>query len=283
MVRSQADAVAWAQKKVGTTGYGGMCLQFTREAFDIASKYECARDAWNAAKYKHATSSTSNIPVGVPIFLDSSSSEYGHVAVYVGGGQMVTTHASTNKVGQDNVSQWVNEYGYHVLGWTEDLNGVRICTDCDGGGSSSSGSGDGGKVKVPSVDVDGIWGSGTTTQRQALLTNMGLYSGVVDGVVSAQNPYWKSKNPGLGSGWDWDSKYQGKGGSKTIAADQKRLAKIKGKDGKPLYSGAIDGLAGEAYFTALQTEQSTTVDGTVSRPSSMVKAIQSDGNKGTVS
>ena len=138
-------------------------------------------------------------------------------------------------------------------------------------------------VKVPTVDVDGVWGSATTKQRQALLTNAGRYDGPLDGVVSHQSPYWRDLNPGLGSGWDWDADYKGKGGSKTIKADQQRLAKIKGSDGKGLYQGAIDGLAGEGYFRALQREQQTTVDGVVGRPSKVVKAMQSDGNKGDLS
>ena len=137
--------------------------------------------------------------------------------------------------------------------------------------------------KVPSVDVDGVWGAGTTKQRQVLLTNSGHYTGDIDGVVSHQNPYWKGRNPGLGSGWDWESDYTAHDGSKTIRADQQRLAKIKGKDGQPLYRGAVDGLAGEDYFRALQREQQTTVDGVVSRPSAMVKAMQTDGNKGHLS
>lgn len=135
---------------------------------------------------------------------------------------------------------------------------------------------------VPKVEVDGVWGSGTTKQRQTILHNMGLYSGAIDGTLDHQNPYWRDRNPGLGSGWGWDSNYKGKGGSSTIRADQTRLAKKKGKDGKPLYSGAIDGLAGEDYFRALQKEQQTTVDGVVSRPSKMVKAMQTDGNAGKI-
>jgi hypothetical protein len=272
MVRSRSEGVTWAKGKVGTTGYGGMCLQFTREAYAIASKYGSAIEAWDKAKYRHATSSTSGIPVGVPIFLDKSSSEYGHVAVYTGNGRMVTTHASTNKIGEDAVSTWVNDYGYHVLGWTEDLNGVLIPDDSSSSGSSGS----------DSVKVDGIWGSGTTRQRQTILKNMGLYSGAVDGELDHQNPYWREENPGLTSGWNWEKSYKGKGGSSTIKADQKRLSKIKGSDGKPLYSGTIDGLAGEGYFTALQKEQHTTVDGVVSKPSQLVKAMQTDGNAGDI-
>lgn len=280
MTRSRDEGASWAKGKVGTTGYGGMCLQFTREAYAIGSLYGYAREAWDKAKHKHPTSSTSGIPYGVPIFLDKSSSEYGHVAVYVGDGYMISTHASTNKIGKDAVSTWVNDYGYKVLGWTEDLNGVLIPNDDDHTDSGGSGGSD---VKVPDVSVDGIWGSGTTKQRQALLTNSGHYGGAIDGTIDHQNPAWQEDNPGLGSGWGWDHDYKGKGGSSTVKADQTRLSKIKGSDGKPLYRGSIDGLAGPDYFSAIQREQKTTVDGEVSRPSKMVKAIQSDGNAGRLS
>lgn len=273
MTRTRSEGMAWAKGKVGTTGYGGMCLQFTREAYAIPSKYNDAITAWKNAKHKHPTSSTSGIPEGVPIFLDKPSSQYGHVAVYVGGGRMVTTHASTNKIGEDSVSTWVHDYGYTILGWSEDLNGVLIPTD----DADHSGGSDDGKVKVPDVSTDGIWGSGTTKQRQALLTNAGRYDGPLDGVVSHQNPHWKSANPGLGSGWDWEDDYKGKGGSKTIKADQQRLAKAGH------YKGTVDGLAGPEYFKALQREQGTTVDGVVSRPSKVVKAMQTDGNAGRLS
>ena len=135
-------------------------------------------------------------------------------------------------------------------------------------------------VKVPQVDVDGVWGSGTIKQRQVLLTNAGLYSGARDGTFDHQNPAWKDPNPGLGSGWGWDSSYKGKGGSSTIRADQARLAKLTGKDGRPLYQGAVDGLAGPEYFKALQREHQTPVDGVIGRPSKVVKAMQTAGNRG---
>lgn len=266
MVRSRSEGLAWAQGKIGTTGYGGMCLQFTREAYAIASKYGYAREAWDKAKHKHPTSSTSGIPAGVPIFLDKSSSQYGHVAVYAGGGKMVTTHESTNKIGQDAVSLWTSDYGYKVLGWTEDLNGILIPDDSGADNSGAAG-----------VSVDGVWGSGTTRQRQQLLADLGLYSGKIDGTLDHQNPAWADDNPGLTSGWGWDKSYKGKGGSSTIKADQGRLAKAG------LYTGEKDGLAGPEYFKAIQREQQTPVDGQVSHPSKMVKAMQSDGNKGKLS
>lgn len=123
--RSPAAAATWARGMVGTKGYGGLCLKFSRLAYPAGSKYSHARLAWQRAEHRHATSSTAQMPVGVPIFLDKPGSTYGHVAVYVGGGKMVTTRASTNRIHLDSVALW-KSWGWRVLGWSEDINGVRV-------------------------------------------------------------------------------------------------------------------------------------------------------------
>ncbi len=123
-LRSPANAVAWATP--ARTGYGGLCLQFVRLAYGVAPKYAYARLAWQRAKHRHGTSSWAQVPIGAPVFFDRPSSRYGHVAIYVGGGKIATTHASTNRTGVDKISTWTGAYGYRMLGWTEDLNGVRV-------------------------------------------------------------------------------------------------------------------------------------------------------------
>lgn len=108
-----------------STGYGGLCLRFVRICYDIPAKYASARSAWDNAKKKHKGSSLAGVPVGVPLFLDSRASRYGHVAVYLGNGYMRTTNSSTGRIHTQAVSAWVAA-GWTVLGWTEDLNGVAI-------------------------------------------------------------------------------------------------------------------------------------------------------------
>lgn len=120
-IRTPAQAIAKANTM--HTGYGGMCLQFVRLAFNAPSKYSSAIKAWNASGTKHRTTSTSGIPVGAPIWF--SGSKYGHVAIYLGNGMMRTTHGSTNRIGNDRVTAW-RSYGFNLLGWTEDINGYRI-------------------------------------------------------------------------------------------------------------------------------------------------------------
>lgn len=149
MPRTPEAAVEWAS--VPRSGYGGMCLQFTRNAYDVGSYYSCARDAWKGAAYQHPLSGSnlSSVPYGAPLFMDKSTSTYGHVAVYAGGGRMCTTDSQSTYTRVDSVQSWLNA-GYYLLGWTEDLNGVRVLnTD-----SSATGEDD---DDMPLNDADKQW------------------------------------------------------------------------------------------------------------------------------
>lgn len=123
MVNTPQQAVAKANSI--TRGYGGLCLQFVRTCFAIPAKYGSAREAWNRATTRHAGADLSRCPVGAPLFLDSAKSKYGHVAIYMGNGQMRTTNSATNRVSTVSIASWLKA-GYWVLGWTQDLNGHSI-------------------------------------------------------------------------------------------------------------------------------------------------------------
>lgn len=99
------------------------------------------------------------------------------------------------------------------------------------------------------LDVDGYWGRATTL---ALQRHFGT---PIDGVVSSQDAYWKSRNPGLGTGWEWA---QDADGSQLIIAMQKVLGveadglfgpktanalikRFKASSGADLYDGRLDG------------------------------------------
>lgn len=107
-----------------TTGYGGMCLKFTRICANIAAVHGSAKDAWAAAQHKH-TRGYADAPAGAFLFMSHPKSRYGHVAVYLGDGTMRTTNSTTSRIHTDRVSKWVG-WGYRVQGWSEDLNGVRV-------------------------------------------------------------------------------------------------------------------------------------------------------------
>ena len=115
--------------------------------------------------------------------------------------------------------------------------------------------------------VDGKYGPATVKARQRKLGT------VVDGVVSNQTYATRDRNPGLRARSNWE--FNGtRDGSKMVRADQKRLA------AKGLYRDTIDGLAGPNYWTAVQKELGTYVDGVVSEPSNMVKEMQRRINAG---
>lgn len=127
------------------------------------------------------------------------------------------------------------------------------------------------------LDVDGKWGSDTTTALQVVL---GM--AVVDGIVSRQNAVWEDDNPGLTTGWQWlprERALAGKG-SPTILEAQRRL-KAAG-----FYKGKLDGLVGPQFLKALQQYLADLgvydgkADGEVWKPSSTARALQRRLNEG---
>lgn len=112
------------------------------------------------------------------------------------------------------------------------------------------------------LEEDGLWGKDTTTRLQQ------IFGTPVDGEVSNQRERYKEGNPGLRSGWDWQDKPNGKG-SVLIKAMQKWA-------GMP--SSEWDGMIGPKTIRAFQTKLGTFVDGVVSNPSQMVKALQKWAN-----
>ena len=110
--------------------------------------------------------------------------------------------------------------------------------------------------------VDGKWGKATTKRLQQ------IFGTTVDGVVSNQHACYKANNPGLVAGWDWEDKPNGKG-SQLIKAMQK-WAGMPAKE--------QDGEIGAKTIKAFQKKLGTVVDGKVSKPSAMVKALQKWAN-----
>lgn len=110
--------------------------------------------------------------------------------------------------------------------------------------------------KKDKIEVDGIWGQGTTKKAQQ------VFGTPVDGKVSNQYKSYASKNPGLSSKtFEWKDK-PAKGGSLLIKEIQK------------LVGVSADGYIGSDTIKAMQKYFGTTVDGKVSKPSQMVKAFQ---------
>ena len=164
----------------------------------------------------------------------------GHIAISLGDG--TTMEARDERSG-------VNVFNAYDIHWHA---GGLIPSISYGGGGGGGG-----------LNVDGYWGSATTRRLQEVLGT------TADGVVSSQAASWKSKNPGLASGWEWVSDAQASG-SPVIKALQSKVG-----------AGA-DGLIGPATIRAIQSHYGTTVDGYFSEGSSCIMAMQRALNSGGV-
>lgn len=122
---TQEQARAWAEGRVGTSGYAGMCLKFVRQAYGVDGVYPSAFVAWKSAQFRHPQDDPRRIPDNVPVFFAPLRSPYGHVAFAVGDGLMITTNSATNRIHRHTIASWMN-VGYDLLGWTEDINRVRV-------------------------------------------------------------------------------------------------------------------------------------------------------------
>lgn len=127
MTRTGADAVAWA-KRQNSWHPTGMCLVFSRSAFEVSAYYGSAALAWRQAEHKHVVN-PGRCPAGVPVFWLGGSHGYGHIAVSIGGGLVRSTDwPRGGQVGTAAISTISRTWGQQFMGWTEDLNRVRIYT-----------------------------------------------------------------------------------------------------------------------------------------------------------
>jgi hypothetical protein len=105
-----------------------MCQKFVRDqCWRVGSLYGSAIEAWNGARYKHPGDRTP--PKGAPTYYKGGS--YGHAVIWTGEDIRSTDCTSTGDVSEVPISWVENNWGYTYLGWTEDINGVRVIT---GGG-----------------------------------------------------------------------------------------------------------------------------------------------------
>lgn len=130
MVRTGQAAVDYANASIGANVMPpGYCLVFTRNCFDIGAYYGSAIDAWNGAQWRHE--GDRNPPPGVPLFFRTPS-VYDHVCISTEVPTDVSTYDDDVRKFHDGIAQIEQQFGSasygpaQYLGWTEDLNGVRV-------------------------------------------------------------------------------------------------------------------------------------------------------------
>lgn len=112
------------------TSEPGMCLREVRECLEVGPAAADAIGAWNAAKYKHAAAQVrlADVPAGVPIFWSGGSGGHGHVAIAAvkRGYCWSTDIRRPGYFDRVPIAEIAAKWGLAILGWTEDLNGVRV-------------------------------------------------------------------------------------------------------------------------------------------------------------
>lgn len=122
-MRSTAATIAYAHD-VGTYPRG-YCLRFVRTCWEVGPLYASAIEAWNGARYKHPGDRTP--PVGAPCYYQGG--QYGHIVLFCPPGHkgIRSTDCPSATVVSDAELSWCEQaWGYRYLGWTEDLNGIRV-------------------------------------------------------------------------------------------------------------------------------------------------------------
>jgi hypothetical protein len=121
----------WAQLKnpnLSTTGKRGFCLVYARNVFAISPQKPTAWDAWTATQFKHTNRIFPN--VAVPVWFRDASGDAapGHVAVRMGNGKIYSSpHTMINGYNVlDSIESVEKHYGVRFVGWSEDLNNVRV-------------------------------------------------------------------------------------------------------------------------------------------------------------
>jgi hypothetical protein len=128
--------MAWVQKfapNLATEDYPGWCLRFTQTAWDAPVMYYCARESWDNSGHQH----TDGLPsVAVPVYwswwgtINGETRDWGHVAVLLPDGRVLSSPLTWSQgYGQtiaSSVDEVSNILGATYLGWTEDMNGLRV-------------------------------------------------------------------------------------------------------------------------------------------------------------
>lgn len=126
---------AVAFHKSGYPGRVGFCLGTIRRCFGVPGMQNVspaggtAKLAWDRANHRHPfRGSYKAVPAAVPFFWRGGSKGYGHIAISAGDGKCWSTDVKRpGKVDLVTLASITNNWSsFTPLGWTEDLNGVRI-------------------------------------------------------------------------------------------------------------------------------------------------------------
>lgn len=120
-------------KSKAPTSDPGYCLREVRECYAVGRRYTDAAGAWSMARHKHPETDPRKIPRGVPVFWTGGAEGHGHVAIATGWRGLcwstdILRPGYFDRVPIELITQ---KWGLRLVGWTEDLNGVRVWDPID--------------------------------------------------------------------------------------------------------------------------------------------------------
>lgn len=111
------------------TSQAGYCLREVRECYGVGPRANDAAEAWATADHRHLEHDPNVIPRGVPVFWLGGTEGHGHVAISTGDGRCWSTDINrTGYFDHVDIDDITSKWGLSLVGWTEDLNGVRVWT-----------------------------------------------------------------------------------------------------------------------------------------------------------
>lgn len=139
-----AIEIALAQSKdgpridrwLGVDKPGGWCLKAVRtcynvDAFDFTPNNGSAPwaiEAFDHAAFKHLEDNPGAVPRGVPVFWRKDGRP-GHIAISLGNGECLSTDITREGFfDKARIADISRAWGMELVGWTEDLNTIRVWT-----------------------------------------------------------------------------------------------------------------------------------------------------------
>ena len=124
-----ANAIRWAQDRLGSTDYPLLCLAFVEDAYEESNHVEIfgGSSAKESADEYEAMRNTGEPPLGAFVFYDCSGAiegeykNWGHVGLYIGEGNVIHAWDKVRVDDYGDVQSLSPAPGWtkpHYLGWT---------------------------------------------------------------------------------------------------------------------------------------------------------------------
>lgn len=107
----------------------GYCLRECREYYGVGPLYAAAKDSLAGAQRlgkARRVHDWNKVPRGVLVYWTGPNSQYGHIAISLGGGYVISTDWPRNRYGRVHGGTLMNSWGYTAAFWAPLVNDTRV-------------------------------------------------------------------------------------------------------------------------------------------------------------